>query len=453
MVIEVDDFDLRAVIDDAALLVATRAAAKDLELTVLLDQGAAVMLRGDPGRIRQVLINLLGNAINFTERGEVVLRASVTPRDDNTAAVQFEVTDTGIGIDLAEQPNLFESFVQGDASSTRRMGGTGLGLAICKQLVEQMGGTIGARSEAAGGSTFWFTLRLELAQRSNVADPPDAAALCGVHVLVVDDNETARTMLEQILTGWGARVQSFDGAGAALRSLADSVVGGDPFRIAVIDHQMPGIDGVELVQAIRRDATLVPLGLVLLTSPTTARGAASARSVGSDAILSKPVRIATLASCLSTVLVDAERTVDVSNSQSFVTSSGMIGRNGRILVVDDNRVNQRVAQRMLEKRGHTVDVADNGVEALIAVARTQFDAVLMDRQMPEMDGLETTRMIRAREGTDRHTIIIAMTAGAMIGDEEECLAAGMDAYLSKPVKADALVAMIDRWLVPAPSVI
>ena len=197
MVIEIDDFDLRAVIDDAALLVATRAAAKDLELTVILDQGAAVLLRGDSGRIRQVLINLLGNAIKFTEDGEVVLRASVTPRDDNTAAVQFEVTDTGIGVDLDQQPNLFESFVQGDASSTRRMGGTGLGLAICKQLVEQMGGTIGARSEASGGSTFWFTLRLECSPGVSVSTPTDAVALRDVHVLIVDDNGTARTMLDK----------------------------------------------------------------------------------------------------------------------------------------------------------------------------------------------------------------------------------------------------------------
>jgi two-component system sensor histidine kinase/response regulator len=453
MVIEIDDLDLRAVIDDAALLVATRAAAKDLELTVLLDQDAAVLLRGDSGRIRQVLINLLGNAIKFTEDGEVVLRASVTPRDDNTAAVLFEVTDTGIGVDLDQQPNLFESFVQGDASSTRRMGGTGLGLAICKQLVEQMGGTIGARSEAAGGSTFWFTLRLECSAGVSVSTPTDAAALRDVHVLIVDDNGTARTMLDETLTSWGARVETFDGADAALRRLAGAVGGGDPFRIAVIDHQMPGIDGAELVQTIRRDATLAPLGLVLLTSPTTARGAASARSAGSDVILSKPLRIATLASCLCAVLVEAERTVMASNGQSAAAATATAGRNGRILVVDDNRVNQRVAQRMLEKRGHTVDVADNGVEALIAVERTQFDAVLMDRQMPEMDGLEATRMIRAREGVDRHTIIIAMTAGAMIGDEEECLAAGMDAYLSKPVKADALVAMIDRWLTPIVSVV
>jgi len=316
-----------------------------------------------------------------------------------------------------------------------------------------MGGTIGARSEAAGGSTFWFTLRLECSPAVSVSTPPDAAVLRDVHVLVVDDNRTARTMLDETLISWGARVETFDGADAALRRLADAVVGGDPFRIAVIDHQMPGIDGAELVQTIRRDVTLAPLGLVLLTSPTTARGAASARSAGSDAILSKPLRMATLASCLSAVLVEAERTVVVSNGQGVATAAAATGRNGRILVVDDNRVNQRVAQRMLEKRGHTVDVADNGAEALIAVARTQFDAVLMDRQMPEMDGLEATRMIRAREGVDRHTIIIAMTAGAMIGDEEECLAAGMDAYLSKPVKADALVAMIDRWLTPIVSAV
>jgi two-component system sensor histidine kinase/response regulator len=449
MVIEVDDFDLRAVIEDAALLVATRAAAKNLEFTVIIDPLTAVMLRGDPGRIRQILINLLGNAIKFTEHGEVVLSARAALDGEGGANLRFEVTDTGIGIDLAEQPNLFESFIQGDASSTRRLGGTGLGLAICKRLVEQMGGEIGALSEAAGGSTFWFTLRLERAPGSELQTVPDAAPLRDVHVLVVDDNRTARTMLGATLTAWGARVQCVDGAGEALRGLNDAVRGGDPYRIAVIDHQMPDIDGVALAQSIRRDATLATLGLVLMTVPTTARGAAIARSAGADAILSKPVRVSTLSTCLSTVLIDADRALGASNGHHVVTDAAMTGRIGRILVVDDNRVNQRVAQRMLEKRGHRVDVADNGVEALVAVSRTHYDAVLMDRQMPEMDGFEATGMIRAREGTDRHTIIIAMTAGAMIGDEEECLAAGMDAYLSKPVKAEALVAMIDRWLVPA----
>jgi two-component system sensor histidine kinase/response regulator len=452
MVIEVDDFDLRAVVEDAALLVATRAAAKNLEFTVIIDPLTAVMLRGDPGRIRQILINLLGNAIKFTERGEVVLRASAAFDGEGGANLRFDVTDTGIGIDLTQQPSLFESFIQGDASSTRRLGGTGLGLAICKRLVEQMGGAIGAQSEPAGGSTFWFTLRLEHALGSALQTPPDAAALRDVHVLVVDDNRTARTMLGATLTAWGARVQSVDGADEALRGLTDAVRGGDPYRIAVVDHQMPNVDGVALAQSIRRDATFATLGLVLLTSPTTARGAAIAGSAGADAILSKPVRISALASSLSAVLVDAERAVDASNGHHVVAGAAMTGRIGRILVVDDNRVNQRVAQRMLEKRGHRVDVADNGVEALVAVARTHYDAVLMDRQMPEMDGFEATGMIRAREGTDRHTIIIAITAGAMIGDEEECLAAGMDAYLSKPVKAETLVAMIDRWLVPALSV-
>ena len=453
MVIEVDTFDLRAVIEDAALLVATRAAAKDLEFTVMIDPPTTLMLRGDAGRIRQVLINLLGNAIKFTEQGEVVLRATAASRaGDGGNELRFEITDTGIGIDLVQQPNLFDSFIQGDASSTRRLGGTGLGLAICKQLVERMGGTIGARSEAAGGSTFWFTLRLERGERSDVEVPPDATLLRELHALVVDDNHAARAMLEHTLITLGARVQSVEGAEKALRALNEAVVRGDPYRIAMIDHQMPDMDGVELGQAIRRDATLGTLGVVLLTTPTTTNVAALARLAGADAVLTKPVRVSILQSLLCAVLVDSDRPIDPVNVDILATSVMVNGPTGRILVVDDNRVNQRVAQRMLEKPGHRVDVADNGVEALVALAHTNFDAVLMDRQMPEMDGLEATRMIRAREGTDRHTVIIAMTAGAMIGDEDECLAAGMDAYLSKPAKADALVAMIDRWLVPAASV-
>ena len=304
MVIEVDDFDLRAVIEDAAQLVLPVASAKDLELRTVIDASAATLFRGDAGRIRQILINLLGNAVKFTDQGEVVVRARAGPTVAGAAEVRFEVTDTGIGVDLAAQPNLFESFIQGDASTTRRLGGTGLGLAICQQLVERMGGAIGVRGEAAGGSTFWFTLRL--------AHP-----------------------------------------------------------VAEVDITPPP-----------------PPPVVVAAAP----------------------------------------------------------RVGRILVVDDNPVNQRVAMRMLERRGHLVDVANNGVEAVAAVALTEYDAVLMDRQMPEMDGFEATRMIRTREGSTRHTIIIAVTAGAMIGDEEECLAAGMDAYLSKPVEAATLMAMVDRWI-------
>ncbi len=451
MVIEKDDFDLWGVVDDAALLVATRAAAKNLEFTVITDPLSTVMLRGDPGRVRQVLINLLSNAIKFTEAGEVVLRASAVHADAGRTELRFEITDTGIGVDLVRQPNLFESFIQGDASSTRKLGGTGLGLAICKQLVEQMGGTIGARSEATGGSTFWFTLRLERATAAPAAVSLDTAALRGVHMLVVDDNQTSRAMLYRTLTLWGARVESFGEAGEALRSLAAAAAGGDPYRIALIDHQMPGVDGIELAQRLRRDTTLAPLGLVLLASLTTEGGPASTRSAGADAILNKPVRVTTLLGSLTAVLVDSEVPVESPRDPDLVTPVATPARTGYILVVDDNRVNQRVAQRMLESRGHRVDVADNGVEALVAVARTHYDAVLMDRQMPEMDGLEATRMIRTREAADRHTIIIAITAGAMIGDEDECLAAGMDAYLSKPVKADALFAMIDRWLIPVPS--
>ncbi len=302
MVIQLDDVNLQAVIAEAAQLVTPAAAAKQLELSVVIDPSAATTFRGDPGRIRQILINLLGNAIKFTDDGEIVVRARAGPSARARAEVLVEVTDTGIGVDMSEQPNLFESFIQGDASSTRRLGGTGLGLAICQQLVDAMGGAIGVRSEAAGGSTFWFTLPL-------------------VHAVPQPDHPAAGSVMDA-------------------------------------------------------------------TAP----------------------------------------------------------RLGRILVVDDNPVNQRVAMRMLERRGHQVDVANNGVEAVAAVAHTAYDAVLMDRQMPEMDGFEATRMIRVHEGLNRHTVIIAMTAGAMIGDEAECLAAGMDAYLSKPVQAATLAAMIDRWV-------
>jgi two-component system, sensor histidine kinase and response regulator len=445
MVIELDDFDLQGVVEDAALLVAPRAADKHLELTVVIDPLAATAFRGDAGRIRQILINLLGNAIKFTDQGEVVLSVGARGVLPSGTELFFEVTDTGIGVDLVEQPNLFESFVQGDATSTRRLGGTGLGLAICQQLVERMGGAIGVRSEPTGGSTFWFTLRLEdpVGRERRIA--PNTTALFDAQVLIVDDNRTARTMLEHTLTGCGARVGSYERPADALQSLISAATSGDPYQLAIVDHDMPEMSGVDLVRAIRGEATLDALGVVLLTSAAVRVRAVSGPS-GVDAYLTKPLRLSTLYVSLSAVLKAAKRAADEANERPAEFAETAVARGGRILVVDDNPVNQRVAVRMLEKRGHTVDVADNGAEAVAAVARTDYDAVLMDRQMPEMDGFEATRIIRAREGSDRHTIIIAMTAGAMIGDQEDCLAAGMDAYLSKPVQAATLLAMIERWI-------
>ncbi len=447
MEIESIDFDLRLVVEDAAHLIAPRAAEKHLELAVMVDPETSVMVRGDPGRIRQVLINMLGNAIKFTEVGEVVLRARMLEDRGGTAIVRFEVVDTGIGVELNQQSRLFESFTQADASTTRRFGGTGLGLAICKQLVERMGGEVGVQSEPGKGSTFWFTLTLEKTAGAQTPVAPARDALRGVRVLIVDDHRTNRVILEQNLKAWGARVESFERVHDALAGLAAAADSGDAFDLGILDYQMPEMDGIELASTIRSNPAFAAVRLVLLTSSAATGDSRVARQSGIDAFLSKPVRISELYGCLAAILSPPATPAPMplggpSRSDHAAAPSG-----GRLLVVDDNPVNQRVALRMLQKRGHAVDVADNGVEAVAAVARVSYDAILMDCQMPEMDGFEATRAIRRREGTQRHTPIIAMTAGAMTGDKEKCLAAGMDGYLAKPIKADTLAAMIGRWVV------
>ena len=446
--IEVIDFDLRVVVEEAAKVVAPKADEKDLELAVMVDPQMTMRVRGDPGRIRQILINMLGNAVKFTDAGEVILRVRKESEHGTAMGLRFEITDTGIGIDATQRARLFESFIQADASTTRRFGGTGLGLAICKKLVERMGGQVGVESEAGVGSTFWFTLTLETATRALSRPAPSRNALQDVRVLVVDDNSTNRVILEQNLRVWGARSASFESGPDALAGLRHAVDAGDPYRLAILDYQMPGMDGIDLTRAIRRDPVYAAVGLILLTSSSRPGDTQIAEQAGINAFLTKPARIANLYDCLATLLVRSDedggdQVITESLRYSFTEVSPEL--RSRILVVDDNPVNQRVAVRMLEKMGHIVDIADNGIGALAALGRVRYDAVLMDCQMPEMDGFEATREVRRREGSDRHTVIIAMTAGAMAGDQEKCLAAGMDAYLSKPVKADKLAAMVALW--------
>jgi PAS domain S-box-containing protein len=448
--IEVIDFDLRVVVEEAAKVVAPKADEKDLELAVMVDPQMSMRVRGDPGRIRQILINMLGNAVKFTDAGEVILRVRKESEHERSVGLRFEIIDTGIGIDAAQQGRLFESFIQADASTTRRFGGTGLGLAICKKLVERMGGQVGVNSEAGKGSTFWFTLTLETASRASGRAAPSRDALQDIRVLVVDDNNTNRVILEQNLRVWGARSASFENGPMALAGLHHGVSAGDPYRLAILDYQMPGMDGIDLARAIRRDPSFNSLGLILLTSSSRPGDTQVAEDAGINAFLTKPARIAHLYDCLATLLDRQEESADPVITESIRYSFTEVepAMRSRLLVVDDNPVNQRVAVRMLEKMGHVVDVADNGVGALAALLRVKYDAVLMDCQMPEMDGFEATREIRRREGPDRHTIVIAMTAGAMTGDQDKCLAAGMDAYLSKPVKADKLAAMVALWTDP-----
>ena len=448
--IEVIDFDLRTLVEDAAELIAPSADEKGLELAVMVHPDAPIAVRGDPVRVRQVLVNLLSNAVKFTEAGEVVLRVRLAESSEDTEVVRFVVTDTGIGIPVDQQQRLFESFTQADASTTRTFGGTGLGLAICRQLTERMGGEIGVESEVGKGSSFWFTCPLEKAEQVPAVPGKGKAALRGLRVLLVDDNETNRVILEQNLKAWAMLPWASARASEGLTELARAAAAGKPHELAILDYHLPEMNGIELARAIRADPAIAGTRLVLLTSSARGGDARIAREAGIEAFLTKPVRVSALYDCLATIMgrpASDARVAPLVTQYTLRAASG--ASRAHLLVVDDNPVNQRVAVKMLENMGHRVDVAGNGIEAVEAVSRVAYAAVLMDCQMPQMDGFEATMEIRRLEPAGRHIPIIAMTAGAMAGDKEKCLAAGMDAYLSKPVKAEALADLLALWI-PSP---
>ena len=444
-------FDLRATVEEVARLLAGRAEDKGLELINFVEYDVPTSVEGDPFRLRQVLTNLLGNAVKFTEEGEVVLRTSLVEEDGGEATVRFEVSDTGIGIDEEQRSRLFESFSQADASTTRKYGGTGLGLAISRQLVELMGGEIGVESVPGEGSTFWFTARLEKRPEVDGGAEPEGG-LRGLRVLIVDDNATNRKILSKQVAPWGMVPDAVEGGWRAMESLRAAVGLGEPYDLAILDMQMPGMDGLQLARRIKADPSLRDTRLVMLTSMGQRGEGEEARKAGISAYLTKPVRQLDLRDALSTVAVP--RPAGASSSPEGIRAEGLVTRHGlaekragsrpRLLVAEDNPVNQKVALRMLERLGYRVDVVANGVEALEALGRVPYAAVLMDVQMPEMGGYEATAEIRKREGEDRHTPIIAMTANAMSGDREAALAAGMDDYIAKPVKAEAVEEILEN---------
>jgi two-component system sensor histidine kinase/response regulator len=445
MQIETLDFDLRTVVEEGADLLAGQAHSKGLELATLIDPDVPLDVSGDPGRLRQILLNLVSNAVKFTKAGEVVVRAHLDSSDPNEPhMVRFEVTDTGVGLSPEDQIRLFQSFSQADASTSRKFGGTGLGLAICRQLVELMGGQIGVQSQPGRGSTFWFTLPLPAASPAPrlVRGHPD---LTGIRVLAVEDNDTNRTILEQSLRGWGMLPTTAGSGSEALAALRDAVERGNPFALAILDYHMEGMDGVALARAIRADASLGDPRLMLLTSSGRADHAQIVREADIDAFLTKPIRQSALGDALTTAMglppTSAPRAVLTSHS----IAEAQTRHRPLILVVEDNPVSQKVAARNLEKLGYRVDAAANGVEALESVGRQSYAAVLMDCQMPEMDGYTATAELRRREAGGARLPIIALTAGAMGGDEERALAAGMDDYLAKPLKVGDMAATIGRW--------
>ncbi|MGH7219923.1 MAG: response regulator, partial [Nitrospiraceae bacterium] len=460
LTLEVIDFDLRTTVEEALDLFAESAQRKGLELGCLLHAEVPTALRGDPGRLRQILVNLTGNALKFTQQGEVMVYVTRGEETADRALIEFAVTDTGIGIASEAQAHLFKPFSQVDSSTTRKFGGTGLGLAICKQLVEQMGGQIGIESVPGQGSTFRFTVWLAKQPAEAHATPLSRGSLQGRRLCIVDDNATNRRILEQYALHWGLQSASASDGHQALALLKDAVTRGEPFDLAILDLRMPRMDGLELGHAITADPVLAATRLVLLTSIGLRGQAEKAKQAGIAAYLTKPVHRSQLYDCLS-LIVDlpaksaadplvvgaASRPNDLLVTRHVLKEVAAAAR-PRILVAEDNIVNQKVAVCQLEKLGYRADVVANGLEAVEAVSRIRYAVVLMDCQMPEMDGLEATAMIRKceREQASRRLPIIAMTANAMQGDREKCLDADMDDYLAKPVKQGDLGATIARWI-------
>ncbi|MEW5733298.1 MAG: response regulator [Thermodesulfobacteriota bacterium] len=442
------DFDLSALLAEEMDVFSLRAAQKGIELVCILPPEVPQFLRGDPGRLRQVLVNLLGNAVKFTDKGEVTLEVGVKKEDEDSAVLMFTVTDTGIGIPGDRLPDLFKEFSQVDGSSTRRFGGTGLGLAISKKIVELMGGKVFVQSAPGEGSTFGFTA--VLAKTREVPKAADPDSLRNVHVLVVDDNETNRRWLSLLLKRWGCKVELAQDGKAALLSLASAQRRNDPVDLAILDMQMPGMDGRELGKAIKQHPGFASIPLVMLSSLAEPEEARILLAEGFSAYLRKPIRQTTLFECLAKVF-RKEHAAFGSHLSRDSKSSFMLRANhqgAHILVVEDNTVNQKVAVRTLEKCGWSAEAVADGREAVMALRTIPYDLVLMDCQMPEMDGYQATRVIRdPSSGVINPRIpIIAMTAHAMKGDREKCLEAGMDDYIAKPLNPEALAGIVDKWL-------
>ncbi|TAN56161.1 MAG: response regulator, partial [Magnetospirillum sp.] len=428
------EFELVPLVESVVDILAPRAHAKDIEIASLIDPGLRLVVRSDPGRLRQMLMNLGGNAVKFTERGGVSIEVRIAERVEGGTVVNFEVCDTGIGIAKEAQGRLFSMFSQVDASTARRYGGTGLGLAITKRLADLMGGHVGLHSEPGRGSRFWITLPVEIVG-PQTATPPD---LRGRRVLVVDDNPVNRDVLERQLTAFGIVVRACGDAGNGMTELTHSAAAAAPWEVAVIDAQMPMVSGPDMVRMIRAIPMLRDTKVIITSSQGVIE---RAENCAIDAFLHKPLRQGTILDTIARVLGAGEgQPGTAANTDDDAEPAA--GRRLRILVAEDNPVNQQVALGLLRKFGHSVDVVADGAEAVEAVRLLPYDLVLMDVQMPEMDGLEATRAIRALPIPAAHIPIVAMTANAMRGDDQRCLDSGMNGYISKPIDRRKLMEVL-----------
>jgi PAS domain S-box-containing protein len=443
------EFSLRETLDDTVATLATRAHKKGLELASYVSEDVPDSLVGDPFRLRQVVVNLVGNAIKFTEQGEVVLRVEQAIQRGDRAELTFSICDTGIGISPEQQQRLFLAFSQADTSTTRKYGGTGLGLAISSRLVQMMGGALTIESEVGKGSTFSFTLPFSVAA-ARLARPAagETRELRGLPVLAVDDNATNRRILQEMLTNWDMRPIVVPGGREALAALEDAQHKQQPFAVVLLDAMMPEMDGFMLADRINRLPGSSKAILMMLSSADLREDSARCRELGIASYLTKPIRQSTLLDAMMTALGPS---LSVHERHAPSPPPPRVGQRYKLLLAEDNAVNQKLAMRLLEKRGHQVVAANNGKEALEALERESFDAVLMDVQMPEMDGFEATAAIRSREAERGiHVPVIAMTAHAMKGDRERCLQAGMDGYVAKPLRIEELLAVLNQ-LSPLPA--
>ena len=461
LVFEEIDFDLLAIAESTVQLLAEQARKKKIELALSIDPAVPLALRGDPGRLRQVLTNLVGNAVKFTPQGEVVLSISAESVSEDETQLRFQVRDTGIGIDAEARRRLFQPFSQADSSTSRKYGGTGLGLAISMQLVEAMGGKIGVESELGKGATFHFTITLGRSA-AYATKLPKRGSLKGLRALIVDDNATSRQILFHQLSAWEVDSYAVEGGTEALATLREQV-SIRPYDVVLVDFEMPQMDGLMLARAIREDSSIARTSLLMMSSAGE-RGDVGGQATGLDCWLGKPIKQTKLYEALAAVLTESRvahcgtepnaAPLAAAQSAGFNGSSASMSdkltnesnKRVRVLVAEDNAVNQKIALLQLKKLGFLADAVGNGLEVIEALERIPYQVVLMDCQMPEMDGYTASTEIRRRQSGKHRTVIIAMTAHAMQGDRERCLAAGMDDYISKPVKIDELEAALGRWM-------